>query len=92
MNTQGTQRLSENELSKIILGSSLKAHRNLRPGLLESACQKCLAFELDKQNLLVKVEKPLPLVYEDVHLEAGSRIDIFVKKKKLLLKLKQLRP
>lgn len=72
---------TENELSKIILESSIKVHRNLGPGLLESAYQKCLAYELNKKGLLIEIEKALPLVYKDVHLEAGYRIDILVNRK-----------
>jgi len=84
MIAQGTQGYSENELSKIILLSSIKIHRQLGPGLLESAYQKCLKYELIKQGLMVEYEKPLPLVYEDVHLEAGYRIDLMVEKKVII--------
>jgi len=84
MIAQGTQGYSENELSKIILLSSIKIHRQLGPGLLESAYQKCLKYELVKQGLMVEYEKPLPLVYEGVHLEAGYRIDLMVEKKVII--------
>lgn len=72
---------TENELSKIVLMSSINVHRNLGPGLLESAYQKCLHYELSKQGLFIEVEKPLPLVYEEVQLEAGYRIDLLVNQK-----------
>lgn len=81
MKAQGSQGLTENELSKIILLSSIKIHRQLGPGLLESAYQKCLNYELEKNGLLVEYEKALPLVYEEVHLEAGYRVDLLVNKK-----------
>jgi GxxExxY protein len=89
MESQRTQSYSENQLSKIILNSAIKVHRNLGPGLLESAYQKCLSYELTKNGLNVEVEKALPLTYEDVHLEAGYRIDIFVNKK-LVIEIKAL--
>lgn len=72
---------SENHLSKIILGSSIKVHRNLGPGLLESAYQKCLRYELQKKELLVEYEKPLPIVYEEIRLEVGYRLDLLVNQK-----------
>ena len=81
MIAQGRQDYTENELSKIVLLSSINVHRNLGPGLLESAYQKCLSYELNKQGLFVELEKPLPLVYEEVQLDAGYRIDILINKK-----------
>lgn len=84
MIAQETQDYTENELSKIILLSSINVHRNLGPGLLESAYQKCLSFELSKQGLFVETEKPLPLVYEEVQLEAGYRIDLLINKKVII--------
>ena len=73
--------LSENELSKIIVDSALKVHRNLGPGLLESSYEECFCYELRQQGLFVEKQKPLPLVYEEVKLEIGYRIDILVEKK-----------
>jgi len=81
MIAQETQDYTENELSKIVLLSAINVHRNLGPGLLESAYQKCLSYELSKEGLNVESEKPLPLVYEDVHLEAGYRVDLLINKK-----------
>ena len=81
MIAQGTQDYTENELSKIVLLSAINVHRNLGPGLLESAYQKSLSYELSKEGLNVESEKPLPLVYEDVRLEAGYRVDLLINKK-----------
>ena len=53
-------------------------HRALGPGLLESAYEACLAFELKKRGLRIEQQKPLPLVYEQVKLECGYRIDLLV--------------
>ncbi len=67
-----------NEITHEILDSAYKIHSKLGPGLLESAYQACLVYELRKKGLKVEVEKPLPLIYEEVKLECGYRIDIFV--------------
>jgi GxxExxY protein len=70
--------MTENELSKIILDSAIQVHRTLGPGLLESAYQRCLAFELEQQELQVEVERGLPLIYKEVKMEVGYRVNIFV--------------
>ncbi len=76
--------MTENEISKIVLDASIKVHKALGPGLLESAYQACLAYELKKRNLLVEIEKPLPLIYDKVEMEVGYRVDILVEKKVIL--------
>ena len=73
--------MNENEISKIILDCAFKVHTVLGPGLLESAYRECLAYELTKANLFVEKEKALPLLYEEVKLECGYRIDLLVEKK-----------
>jgi len=73
--------LNENELSAIIVNAALKVHRNMGPGLLESSYQECLSYELNKAGLFIEKEKPLPLIYEEVKLEVGYRVDILVEKK-----------
>jgi GxxExxY protein len=70
--------MSENDISKIVFESALKIHRILGPGLLESAYEECMFYELKKFNLKVERQKQLPLVYEEVKLDAGYRIDIIV--------------
>ncbi|NUO79052.1 GxxExxY protein [candidate division KSB1 bacterium] len=70
---------SENELSKILIDCAMKVHRALGPGLLESAHEACLVYELKKYTeLLVEQQKPLPLIYEEVNLDVGYRVDILV--------------
>ncbi|WP_457618793.1 GxxExxY protein [Lutibacter sp.] len=71
----------ENEISKIILGKAIEVHRLLGPGLLESAYQECLFYELKNEGLIVEKEKPLPIVYKDIKLDHGYRIDLLVEKK-----------
>ncbi len=67
-----------NEITHEILDSAYKVHTALGPGLLESAYRTCLVYELRKKGLKVEEEKPLPLVYEEVKLDCGYRIDILV--------------
>src|SRR5258706_6244083 len=74
----GAQRMIHNEITGKIIGCAMKVHTALGPGLLESAYQECLCFELKKEGLLVEKEKALPLVYEEVKLECGYRIDLLV--------------
>ena len=65
----------ENEITEKIIGAAIKVHQRLGPGLLESAYQACLFYEIMKEGLIVEKEKPLPLVYEEVKLDCGYRID-----------------
>ncbi|RLC04681.1 MAG: GxxExxY protein [Deltaproteobacteria bacterium] len=73
--------MTENKIAKIVFESGLRVHRNLGPGLLESAYEACLFYELKKEGLKVEKQKALPLVYEEVKLDAGYRIDLFVENK-----------
>lgn len=73
--------MSENEISKVIFDSALRVHKNLGPGLLESAYEECLFYELQKRGLNVEKQKPLPLIYEEVKLEIGYRLDLLVENK-----------
>ena len=81
--------MTENELSKIVFDLGLKVHRVLGPGLLESAYEECLYYEIKKYGLLVEKQKALPLIYEDIKLEAGYRIDLLVEKK-LIIEIKSV--
>lgn len=73
--------MTENELAKIIFDAGLKVHRTLGPGLLESAYEECLYYELVNLGLYIEKQKGLPLVYNSVKLEIGYRVDILVEKK-----------
>ncbi|MCA9230030.1 MAG: GxxExxY protein [Planctomycetales bacterium] len=70
--------MNPNDLTGAVVDAAIKVHRALGPGLLESAYQACLAFELRDRDLLVETEVPLPVVYRDVQLEVGYRIDLLV--------------
>lgn len=67
-----------NQITHEILDSAYKVHSALGPGLLESAYRTCLAYELRKKGLKVEEEKPLPLIYEEIKLECGYRLDLLV--------------
>src|SRR5688572_3379409 len=84
-----TRNYSENELSKFVFDAALKVHHTLGPGLLESAYQKCLYYELRKTDLFVEKEKALPLVYETVELESSYRLDIILENK-LIVEVKSV--
>jgi GxxExxY protein len=66
------------EISHRIIGAAIEVHRHLGPGLLESAYQSCLAFELKQLGLKVEEQKPLPVVYKQVKLDCGYRLDMVV--------------
>jgi GxxExxY protein len=81
--------MTENKLSKIVFNCALKGHKNLGPGLLESAYEECLFYELMKTGLDIQKQKALPLVYEEVKLDIGYRIDIIIENK-LILEIKSV--
>jgi GxxExxY protein len=67
-----------NGITQQIIGSAINVHRALGPGLLESAYEKCLAFELVSRGLNVEQQKALPIKYRDVNLDCGYRLDLVV--------------
>ena len=67
-----------NRVTREIIGAAIAVHRELGPGLLESAYETCLAYELSERGLRVEQQKPLPVVYRDVQLECGYRLDLVV--------------
>ena len=69
-----------NQITNSIISSAIDVHRALGPGLLESAYEACLAFELAERGLKIEQQKPLPVVYREVKLDCGYRIDILVEK------------
>ena len=73
--------MHENEIANKVIGCAIDVHKVLGPGLLESAYHECLYYKLQKEGLKLQKEKPMPLVYEGVHLECGYRIDILVEDK-----------
>jgi GxxExxY protein len=81
--------MTENELSKIAVDCIFKVHKTLGPGLLESAYEECLYFELIKAGLSVEKQRGLPLVYETIRLELGYRLDMIVENK-LIIEVKSV--
>ena len=73
--------MSENEISSKIIGAAIEVHKQLGPGLLESTYETCLAYELKQMGLDVKQQQALPVVYKEVKLDAGYRIDLLVENK-----------
>ena len=73
--------MTENEIAKIVYEKGLIVHKTLGPGLLESSYEECLAYELRKNGLLIEKQKPLPLIYTEVKLDVGYRIDLMIENK-----------
>ncbi len=78
-----------NEITQKIIGCAIEVHRNLGPGMLESAYQTCLVHELKNANLKVKTEVPVSVIYKDIKLDQGYRIDILVEEK-IVIELKSV--
>lgn len=76
--------MTENEISYEIRGCVFNVYNNLGPGLLESAYQAALAYELNKKALRFSEQVPLPMVYESLQLDIGYRIDILVEAKVII--------
>jgi GxxExxY protein len=81
VNTQRATEMELNEITKLIIGSAIKVHRELGPGLLESAYQSCLNYELNKAGLNVQQQVSCPLVYQDLFMETGYRLGLLVQNK-----------
>lgn len=75
------EKIVENDISQLIIGCAIKVHTALGPGLLESAYEECLYYELVKEGLKVEKQKALPLIYEEIKLEVGYRLDLIVEDK-----------
>ncbi|HEX5424686.1 MAG TPA: GxxExxY protein [Candidatus Acidoferrales bacterium] len=70
--------MADSELTHGIIGAAIDVHRALGPGLLESAYEECLCHELGQRVIGFERQKPIPLVYKDVKLECGYRIEVLV--------------
>ena len=78
-----------NDLTYKIIGCVYKVHSELGPGLLESTYEVCLEYELSKEGLSVERQKALPVIYDEVKLDAGYRIDLLVNNQ-VILELKSV--
>ena len=81
--------MTENELSNKVIGISMQVHSALGPGLLESAYKECLFYLLNKNGLYTEKEKAIPLVFEEVRLDCGYRLDLLVEHK-LVIEIKSV--
>lgn len=81
--------MTENELSNKIIGLAIEVHNALGSGLLESAYKECLYYKIGQSGLFVEKEKPMPLVFEEVKLECGYRIDLLINNK-LVIEIKSV--
>ena len=66
------------QITKEIIGAAIEVHKALGPGLLESAYEECLAYELIQKGLKVERQKPVPVIYKEIKLDYGYRIDLLV--------------
>ncbi|AZA51300.1 GxxExxY protein [Chryseobacterium carnipullorum] len=76
--------MSENDISRMVYEAGYRVHKTLGPGLLESAYEECMFYELNKHELLVEKQKPMPLVYDEVKLDVGYRLDFLIESKFVL--------
>lgn len=76
--------MTENELSQVIVDTSYKIHTKLGPGLLESVYETILHPELSKKGFKVERQKPIPLIWDDIHLDIGFQSDIVVEDKVII--------
>jgi GxxExxY protein len=67
-----------NKITEIIIGASIDVHRALGPGLLESTYEECLCYELEQRNVKFERQYNLPIVYKDVRIDCGYRIDLLI--------------
>ncbi len=78
-----------NKITEAIIGAAINVHRELGPGLLESAYEACLAFDLSDTRLFIEQQKPLPVIYKNVKLDCGYRLDLLVEKE-VIVELKSV--
>ena len=76
--TEHTEKEESGSLTGKIIGAAIEVHRALGPGLLESAYEACLIYELRLRQLKVEYQKPMPVFYKDVMLDCGYRVDLIV--------------
>jgi GxxExxY protein len=79
----------ETGLSRRIIGLAIEVHQHLGPGLLESAYEECLCFELGQAGVAFARQVPLPVVYKNVRLDCGYRMDIVVERE-VIIEIKSL--
>ena len=78
---RSAERKEINKITEIIIGCAIEVHKTLGPGLLESTYLACIYYELVKAGLFVEQQVALPLIYKEIHMEIGCRLDLLVEKK-----------
>lgn len=81
--------MTENEISNIVIGLAIEIHKSLGPGLLENTYKECLFYKINQAGLFVEKEKAMPLIFENVMLDCGYRVDLLVEKK-FIIELKSV--
>lgn len=81
--------MTENDISKVVIGLAIEVHKALGPGLLESTYKECLFYKINKHGLFVEKEKPMPIFFEEIKLDCGYRVDLLVERK-LIIELKSV--
>jgi GxxExxY protein len=76
--------MTENEIATKIIGTAIEVHKQLGPGLLESTYESCLVYEIKQIGLQVQQQLALPVIYKEVKLDAGYRIDVLIEKKVII--------
>jgi GxxExxY protein len=87
MNRRDAETLSLNEFTEQVIGACIEIHRQLGPGLLESAYEECLCYELAQRGIRFERQKPLPVKYKNINLDCGYRLDLVVEGK-IIVELK----
>lgn len=81
--------MTENEISTIVIGLAIEVHKALGPGLLEKTYKECLFYKIVQKGLKVEKEKSIPIIFEDVTLDCGYRVDLLVENK-FIIELKSV--
>jgi GxxExxY protein len=76
--------METNQITEKIIGCAINVHKCLGPGLLESAYEECMVFELKNAGLRIERQKPIPVVYKEIKLDCGYRIDLLVENNVLI--------
>jgi GxxExxY protein len=72
--------MTQEEIIKVILDEAFYIHKSIGPGMLETVYKNCLAYRLRKRGLIIEIEKPIPVIFEEIRMECGYRADIVAEK------------
>lgn len=81
--------MTDNEIARHIVDAAYRVHTRLGPGLLESVYERVLKYELEKRGLRVRNQVPIPVIYDDIHMEEGFRADL-IAEERVLVELKSI--